>query len=188
MGAFINEKGNRYNRLLVVGRAPWSPGWTEAYWICECSCGSDRLDVRGSDLRSGHTTSCGCRQIEYASDHLSKTGKVHPSYRTGNRCGYDTYKQRAFHEKIRARDSYTCQNCGKSQEQELGDAGCKLAVRHINNIRQDNRDENAVTCCRSCHAKYRQQLSLACRTNTVSWLDIATLAEDPEAMAAIISK
>lgn len=30
-----------------------------AYWLCECACGNFKV-VRGSNLRSGNTTSCGC--------------------------------------------------------------------------------------------------------------------------------
>lgn len=32
----------------------------EAYWICQCECGTITNPIRGSALRNGHTTSCGC--------------------------------------------------------------------------------------------------------------------------------
>lgn len=31
----------------------------KSYWLCECACGNLKV-VRGSHLRSGNTTSCGC--------------------------------------------------------------------------------------------------------------------------------
>ena len=32
----------------------------EAYWICQCECGTVTQPIRGSSLRNGHTISCGC--------------------------------------------------------------------------------------------------------------------------------
>ena len=31
------------------------------FWHCRCKCGNEK-DVVGDDLRSGHSTSCGCRR------------------------------------------------------------------------------------------------------------------------------
>ena len=57
-----NEQDKRYGRLHVVreaGRARWG-GVT---WLCKCDCGGLE-EVVGSDLRRGHTRSCGCVQRE----------------------------------------------------------------------------------------------------------------------------
>jgi hypothetical protein len=53
--------GQKFGRLTVVGSAgyvPNGPRRTQA-WDCACECGSSTV-VRGSDLRGGHTRSCGC--------------------------------------------------------------------------------------------------------------------------------
>ena len=34
----------------------------EALWTCQCDCGSLPIIVLGSNLRTGHTTSCGCER------------------------------------------------------------------------------------------------------------------------------
>lgn len=52
-----NEINNRYDRLVVVSRAPSKSGL--ARWNCRCSCGKS-LVVAGTHLRSGRTKSCGC--------------------------------------------------------------------------------------------------------------------------------
>lgn len=55
-------KGNRYGRLFVLNEA----GRTRrgaVTWHCLCDCGQRRV-IAGSDLRRGHTTSCGCAQRE----------------------------------------------------------------------------------------------------------------------------
>jgi hypothetical protein len=54
--------GNRYGRLLVLEHVP-NPKGHGAKWRCQCSCGNI-IETRGSNLRDGQTTSCGCYQIE----------------------------------------------------------------------------------------------------------------------------
>jgi len=64
MRAFIDLTGQRFGRLVVVGRAdPACDKHGTARWRCLCDCGNEK-DVRGSDLRRGRTTSCGCLQKE----------------------------------------------------------------------------------------------------------------------------
>ena len=54
----------RFGRFLVLARGPnTSRGQTQ--WLCRCDCGTERL-VRGVDLRSGKSRSCGCLQREIA--------------------------------------------------------------------------------------------------------------------------
>lgn len=53
----LDITGERYGRLLVVGRAP-SRGHF-AFWRCQCDCGS-KATVSGTALRRGETRSCGC--------------------------------------------------------------------------------------------------------------------------------
>ena len=37
------------------------------WWICKCSCGKI-VSISGDKLRSGHTTSCGCKKYKQAED------------------------------------------------------------------------------------------------------------------------
>lgn len=59
---FIDEAGNRYGRLLVVGTAR-SNQFVGRRWFCRCDCGKSII-VRGPHLRNGNTVSCGCRSAE----------------------------------------------------------------------------------------------------------------------------
>jgi hypothetical protein len=54
-----NLVGKRFGRLTVLQRAPSRPLSPHFLWQCQCSCGS-LLEVFGSNLKRGHTTSCGC--------------------------------------------------------------------------------------------------------------------------------
>lgn len=56
-----DESGNRYGRLLVIDKAEYNSRY--AYWNCLCDCGNIKA-IRGSQLRNGDTTSCGCRSRE----------------------------------------------------------------------------------------------------------------------------
>ncbi len=61
-GHSIDETGNRYGRLLVIGRGD-KPNGQGASWLCRCDCGKEFV-TRGSALRSGVSASCGCSATE----------------------------------------------------------------------------------------------------------------------------
>lgn len=50
------------------------------------------------------------------------------------------------------RDTYTCQNCGKDISGK--NMSC---VHHINHNKKDNRMENFISLCKSCHALHHMQ-------------------------------
>jgi hypothetical protein len=60
----IDMTGQRFGRLTVQGRALKSTT-REAQWVCLCDCGKTTTP-RGSQLRNGHTQSCGCLSAETA--------------------------------------------------------------------------------------------------------------------------
>ena len=54
----LDLTGQRYGRLTVIAPAPHVGRRTA--WRCRCDCGQETV-VKTYRLRSGHTTSCGCR-------------------------------------------------------------------------------------------------------------------------------
>lgn len=56
MGKFIDLTGDKYGKLTVLSRVPKT---NPIKWECLCECGNKTI-VRGCNLRSGNTTSCGC--------------------------------------------------------------------------------------------------------------------------------
>ena len=61
-GNVKDEIGNKYNHLTVIKRAG-SDSRGEAQWECECDCDAHtHIIVLGSNLRNGHTQSCGCER------------------------------------------------------------------------------------------------------------------------------
>lgn len=59
--------GKRFGRLTVVSREP-NNKWKETMWRCECDCGGETI-TSGKHLRSGHTTSCGCKRQQRITKH-----------------------------------------------------------------------------------------------------------------------
>lgn len=59
MGKFKDLVGKRYWKLLVIDISPHTDKYENIYWACLCTCGT-QCTVRGSSLKNGHTTSCGC--------------------------------------------------------------------------------------------------------------------------------
>lgn len=56
---------------------------------------------------------------------------------------------KSLKDKIRKRDKYTCQECGKKQKE----LGYKLSIHHINYNKKNNQEKNLISLCRQCHIK-----------------------------------
>lgn len=77
MGKFIDETGNRYNRLTVIERAPTPKDKYGGWWRCKCDCGNEVV-VFGTLLRNNNTKSCGCLQKDFArSTVIDETGNTY---------------------------------------------------------------------------------------------------------------
>lgn len=55
--------GQRFGRLVVLGKAEEQTKKHKVEWTCQCDCGNTKPVVTGK-LRSGYTRSCGCLQRE----------------------------------------------------------------------------------------------------------------------------
>ena len=70
MSNLIDLSGKRFGNLLVIERAKNIGNQTA--WKCKCDCNKITI-VTGANLRTHHTTSCGCYQKEVARKAQSKT-------------------------------------------------------------------------------------------------------------------
>ena len=88
-----DEIGNRYTRLLVLEHIGKDKHGNKVY-RCQCDCGQFK-DVRGSDLRTGNTTSCGCLGRENSRARWLKHGLTEtPEY-----LAWQALKNRCYREK-----------------------------------------------------------------------------------------
>ena len=60
MPKLIDLTNKTFGKLTVIKRHPQNSRDNRPRWICKCDCGKDEVIVLGANLRSGHTTSCGC--------------------------------------------------------------------------------------------------------------------------------
>lgn len=103
--AFIDLTGKKFDHLTVIKRAPdkYVSGKQVTCWYCICDCGNPNMViVPGHSLRTGHTTSCGCR-IGGPTHGLHNTGIYRVHQGMLNRCrneklkSYDRYGKRGIY-------------------------------------------------------------------------------------------
>jgi len=75
MSKMIDLTGQRFGRLVVVGRAENTTSGKSA-WRCTCDCGK-KVIVQGCHLRSGHTRSCGCLSRDVSRERQTTHGEYY---------------------------------------------------------------------------------------------------------------
>lgn len=134
MPKLIDLIGQKFGRWTVLERVFPNKG-SHAAWDCECICGQI-ITVSSSDLRSGHSQSCGCLQKEMTSMRLA--GKKNHRW-SGN-----DVKYRAAHEwltKHKPRPAL-CEGCRARPPCDLSYNKGKGWSRNI---------DDYIWLCRSCH-------------------------------------
>lgn len=109
----LDVANQRFGRLTVkkfMGRKLNSPNKGTICWYVKCDCGNEKI-VAISDLTSGHTTSCGCKQIEAAKKTLAPINKKASERNNGlsKQPWLQNYKnilQRLFNKNYHAYDHY----------------------------------------------------------------------------------
>ena len=132
------------------------PMWKDAKKVFKCVvCGEDFKRYKKDDSRN-KTCSTECKYI-YIAKVLS--GENHYLWAGGTRA-YRGMDWRRIRQDILKRDNYTCQDCGKTTEEETVENNKELSVHHIIPFRffgeeheKANRPENLITLCNSCHRK-----------------------------------
>lgn len=76
----ISIAGERFGRLVAIERLGTKS--KSVIWRCRCDCGNE-TSVSLSNLRSGHTTSCGCAKREAQQDVSARVSGIRRSEKTG---------------------------------------------------------------------------------------------------------
>lgn len=72
---FINLAGRRFGMLLVLFYCGQDAVGNKI-WKCECDCSQTKF-LRAGNLKSGHTTSCGCVKNKLIAARVKKHGKTY---------------------------------------------------------------------------------------------------------------
>ena len=139
---FIDLKGQRFGRLLVLAEHGSPKG--AAYWLCVCDCGKQHV-ARGTELRNGQIKSCGCFRASCCppprhGEAWSKTASGTPEYKAWmNMKGRCASPRAKWHG---ARGITVCDRWLHSYENFLADMGRKPASEYsIDRIDNDGNYE-----------------------------------------------
>ncbi len=78
------KTGAKFGKWKVVALASNKSKSGSLKWVVECICGSKkRSEVRGADLRNGHSSSCGCTREKHETIEAVAVRKIIRSYEDG---------------------------------------------------------------------------------------------------------
>ena len=156
-----DETGRRYGRLLVLEFSDINFG---ARFRCLCDCGREVV-VRGSSLRYGSSTSCGCIAHEKLGDRARKSpGEAmwNSVIRSFKRSALD----RGFRWELTDQEALSlakanCAYCGAPPAGLMRHPDCADAVQYNGIDRVDNGigylPGNVVTSCKHCNVAKRDR-------------------------------
>lgn len=136
-----NLVGNTFGSWTVLEGAGKDKS-NNIMWLCKCECGVQRA-VYGSFLRTGRSTSCGCKQRELTSKKFTTHGHSKGKIKSSEYSTWEAMKQRCFNPNNNAYKNYgargitVCDRWKDSFENFLSDMGKKpnndLSIERIDN-------------------------------------------------------
>ena len=146
--AIRNLHGQTFGRWCVVDFAGFRPGCKNAFWKVQCACGT-LSEVKGSQLTSGKSLSCGCVTAEVNSARMRTHGKTNtPEFKA-----WQGMLQRCHNPKAQEYDRYggrgicVCLSWRESFTTFLADVGPRPASNLTIERKNNNGDYEPGNCC-----------------------------------------
>jgi len=141
-----NLSGLKFGKFTVISFNHFSK-YRDAYWLCKCSCGNERI-IRGSSLVSGLSKSCRCvKRGNYSFN------KLYGSYR---RNAYKrNYTFKLTKEQFKELTIKNCHYCGIAPFQDYNPKPNKEGYIYNGIDRKNNSIgytvKNTLPCCGPCN-------------------------------------
>ena len=157
MPPLIDLTHEKFHRLTVLRRNTEAPG---VQWLCQCSCGNI-TSVTTSHLKSGHTKSCGCFNVEKSTERCVARGNKEQSKYNAL---YSHYKRNAERRGIPFLLTQSevisvihkpCYYCGCVESDTFARKEKDYTIKHNGMDRVDPAKgyelTNIVPCCKTCN-------------------------------------
>jgi hypothetical protein len=151
-----NLVGKRFGKLIVLKHDDKTNDKFCHYWLCRCDCGNEKI-IKGSQLKQGHTNSCGCFRYALALQGLAPGeagfNKLIRSYKQGAKTR--SLKFSLSDEEFRILVNSNCYYCGakpsnKKKNQSEYSTFIYNGIDRIDSLKGYEQG-NVVSCCTKCN-------------------------------------
>jgi hypothetical protein len=143
-------KGKNHPMYGVNHTEKLNPNYIDGSSLINHHCIDCNKRISYGNWLHGNKRCCSCARKYQYKNHP----ETHPQWLGGiSKLPYAFEFTEELKESIRKRDNYTCQKCEQTQEQELKQRDCKLAVHHIDYDKQNCKEDNLITLCQICNTK-----------------------------------
>lgn len=145
----LDLTGQKFGKLTALRRLPNQGRRT--IWECQCDCGNI-IPVRAENLRSGHTTSCGCKKREPSKKFVDLTGQKFGEWTVLSKAEKESYwlcecscgvKREVYAPSLKSGKSLSCGHLFKNQIRNP-----IIGSRYGNLIVLEQFKENDTWCCK----------------------------------------
>ena len=147
---FGNHKLAGKNNPMFGKKGKESPSYIDGrknrkYFCIDCGC---PISVISGFYGKGRCKSCSKKEL------YKNYPELNPLYVHGNsKSLYPSEFNKELKNKIKKRDKFICQHCGKTEEENVKKTKKCLTVHHIDYNKNNCNENNLITLCANCHIK-----------------------------------